>query len=181
MPSRSPMSIYGLSGLFAIVLISSSITLARNSDWRNGSSLWVAAMAQSPGKARVFFNAGVYFSRQLQLDKALRCYSKAIELDPRKVKAFVNRGNIHDKQQRPGKAAEDYERALSIAPFDANARYNRGVLYEHLGVLKAAEADYRVACIEGRPAGFFKGCESLERLSRTIMESEGTQDHHATE
>ncbi|MEK6742221.1 MAG: tetratricopeptide repeat protein [Nitrospirota bacterium] len=171
MPSRSLMSTYGCAGIFAIVLISSGITLARNSDWRNGTSLWVAATAQSPGKARVFYNAGVYFHQQLQLDAALHYYSKAIELDPQKVEAFVNRGNLHDEQHRPGKASEDYDRALTIEPNNANARYNRGVLYERLGVLNAAAADYRESCIQGRPTGFRKGCESWERLSRTIMES----------
>jgi tetratricopeptide (TPR) repeat protein len=165
MSSRLFMSTYGLAGFFAIVLICSGITLARNSDWRSGTTLWVAAMAQSPGKARVFYNAGVYFHQHLQFDAALRYYSKAIELDPRKVEALVNRGNIYDEQQRPEMAAEDYERALSIAPYDANARYNRGVLYERLGVLNAAGADYGVSCTQGRPSGFFKGCESLERLS----------------
>lgn len=171
MSSRSIISTYGLAGLFAIVLISSGITLARNSDWRSGTSLWVAAMVQSPGKARVFYNAGVYFHQHLQFDVALHYYSKAIELDPQKVEALVNRGNIHDEQQRPGKASEDYERALSIAPYDANARYNRGVLYERLGILNAAGADYRESCIQGRPAGFLKGCESWERVNRAVMES----------
>jgi tetratricopeptide (TPR) repeat protein len=164
------MSTYGLAGLFTIALISSGITLARNSDWRNGTSLWVAAMAQSPGKARVFYNAGVYFHHHLQFDEALLCYSKAVELDPQKVEALVNRGNIHDEQKRPDKAAADFDRALSIAPNDANARYNRGVLYERLGVLNAAGADYRISCIQGRPAGFLKGCEALERLSRMALE-----------
>ncbi|WP_223635266.1 tetratricopeptide repeat protein [Corallococcus sp. EGB] len=52
------------------------------------------------------------------LDSAVACFNRAIELDPSDITPFVNRGEAFLRQGRTTEAARDFQHAVSLDPDD---------------------------------------------------------------
>ena len=75
-------------------------------------------------------------------EKALKDFSRAIEIDPSRVDGYAGRANTLNTLGRYEEALEDYNKAIEIDPELANAYVNRGSTYSHLGQYEKAIADY---------------------------------------
>ena len=83
---RLPAVVVG--GLAAVGL--ACLTAARNEVWRTPVSLWSAAVAGSPLKARPHVNLGLALLSDGQYDAALQQYCRALALDPENPTARTN-------------------------------------------------------------------------------------------
>jgi tetratricopeptide (TPR) repeat protein len=155
-----------LSTLIALVVILACTAYVRNATWQDGIALWEDAAAKSSGKARVFYNAGLYCRRQNLNRKAVEYYTTALTLDPGHLKAYMNRGNALDDMDLPQLALEDYTKALSMGPADSdlvrNLHYNRGVTLMRIGRRADATQDFEKACL----LEYKDACEALKRTSK---------------
>ncbi len=150
--------------LMAAITLLASSAFHRNLVWQTRTTVWEDVTLKSPGKARGYYNYGVYMQKYGDLNKALELYSRAIQIEPGKTEALVNRGNVYDDMALRQLALEDYGRALAFDPRNESAYFNRGVTFERLGLIPAALADYDQACGLGPE----RGCISREKLaSRT--------------
>jgi len=79
-----------------------------------------------------WFSRG-YESYTLKLyNKAIKYYTKAIEINPKLAEAFNNRGIAYSEKGLYTKAIEDYTKATQINPKDAEVYYNRGLAYNRV-------------------------------------------------
>lgn len=87
------------------------------------------------------------------LNKAIECYTKAIELDKNYVTAYNNRGSAYDEIQQYENALKNFTLALEMEPENAITLNNLGLAYEHSGLLdKAIEMYAKSIAIQPRNA-----------------------------
>jgi tetratricopeptide (TPR) repeat protein len=89
-------------------------------------------------KALCHYNMG-------DIDEALKCCDKAIEIAPRYSRTWVNRGFLLNRQRRYDDALLCFERALEIEYRLPEAFINRGVTMCLRGEPERAFADYKIA------------------------------------
>jgi tetratricopeptide (TPR) repeat protein len=75
-------------------------------------------------------------------EKALKDFTRAIDIDSTRADGFVGRANTLNTMGRYEESLKDYDIAIEIDPKLANAYVNRGSAYSHLGQYKKAIADY---------------------------------------
>ncbi|MFO7940873.1 MAG: tetratricopeptide repeat protein [Bacteroidales bacterium] len=110
-----------------------------------------AALAKEQGnknlQSDIFLNRGAAYQKNLESDKALDDYSKAIELDPDNPNVYIYRGTLYFGNEDYTLAIEDFEKVILLDPNNPSAYYNLGMAY-----LKLEDTDK--AC-----KNFHKGCE----------------------
>jgi len=108
-----------------------------------------ASAAQKPGLSPEapgdFYALGNAFKDQGDLDQAIRCYHKAIELNPDLAEACNNLGNAYKLKAQLNNAFIYYQKACRLNPRYAQAYYNLGILYQETGRFKEALASYHNA------------------------------------
>jgi tetratricopeptide (TPR) repeat protein len=116
--------------LWFVLLAAASASL---SPWgcSSDSKRWAAA----------HFDQGVAHAEKGEWDKAIRHYTKAIELNPGFDVAYYNRGVACGEKGQYEKAIEDYTKAIELDPQDANAYCNRAFAYGGKGQYDKAIAD----------------------------------------
>ena len=75
-----------------------TLTFRRNEVWRTPLSLWLDALAKSPGKARVYVNVGTALHLEERLDEAITYYCKALALEPENKRARFNLDRVLEEQ-----------------------------------------------------------------------------------
>jgi len=93
---------------------------------------------------------GSAFEKQRQLEKALLCFDKAIQLDSNLGNAHFYRGNVLLELGRAETSIAAYRKALELKPDSAATYYNIGNAYLHLSNPADAAAAYHKA-IELKP------------------------------
>ncbi|MFC2050431.1 tetratricopeptide repeat protein [Chloroflexota bacterium] len=92
--------------------------------------------------------ASSYFARGLEYedideyDKAIACYTKAIELDPEDALYYRFRGHAYEDRGEYDEAIADYTRAIELDPESWSAYQARGNTYDSKGEYDKAIADY---------------------------------------
>ncbi len=72
---------------------------------------------------------GTSYDHQRQYDRAIREFTKALEINPKYAVAYNNRGVVYTKKRQYGRDIRDFNKALEINPKYAEAYYNRGNHY----------------------------------------------------
>jgi tetratricopeptide (TPR) repeat protein len=83
-------------------------------------------------------------------DKAVLCYSRAIQYAPNGRENYFHRGDVYRKLRKWEKAVDSYTKAISLCPGFIAAYHNRGLAYEGLGQLQKALTNFNQA-VEVRP------------------------------
>jgi tetratricopeptide (TPR) repeat protein len=94
-----------------------------------------------------YYNRGVVYQQQGQLDLAIDEYTQAIALNPQFSEAYYNRGNAYYDKGDLDRAIADFDQAIEFDPQDAEAYYNRGLAYASKGRYDQALSDLS-KCIE---------------------------------
>ncbi len=81
----------------------------------------------------------------VQWEKAVKDYSKAIELNPNFIEAYNNRENAYAHLKLYNEALEDFNKAIELNPNLAEAYSNRGNAYSERENLDKAIKDYKTA------------------------------------
>ncbi len=128
----------------SILLGSSSITRAKNSI-EITQKLLLEKVYRDRLKATYYFNLGLkneekaeYFGDYSYSEKAIECYSKAIEIDLTYKDAFFNRATLLEKWEQCDQAALDYIEVIKIDSNFINPYYRLALIKMGNHDLKAA-------------------------------------------
>lgn len=95
-----------------------------------GCTALIKSGQYDPGAtALAYYNRGIAYSNQGDLDTALKDYGKAIALNSRDARFFYNRGTIYYHKLDYDRAIDDFDTALALDPKKTEAHYNRGLAY----------------------------------------------------
>lgn len=88
---------------------------------------------------------GNAFSLQRDHDQAIKCFSRATQLNPKFAYAFTLQGHEHLSNEEPDKASHAYRCAISADHRHYNGWYGLGQVYERQQKYEMAEKHYRAA------------------------------------
>jgi len=88
---------------------------------------------------------GISFHQSGQLDEAIHCYGKVLDVQPENTAALSNLGVALRIQGRQDEAIASFRKVLAINPADADAHYNLGNTLKGQGKLNEAVSSYRQA------------------------------------
>jgi tetratricopeptide (TPR) repeat protein len=144
----------GIVLLIGFTIFFSVATHTRSLVWKNDMTLWDDVISKYQTVALAYYNRGLEYMNENNMDQALTDYNKAIELKPNYTEAYVNRGNIMRGNQKNADALNDYNKALAVNPNFSKAYFNRGILYMNEQRFEESLADFSKA-IELNP-GYYK-------------------------
>ena len=88
---------------------------------------------------------GIQWLRKRQIENALNCFEKAVQLDPLHAQAFCNIGRIYYEKSQWQKAVQYFEKSISIHPKLPEAYSNLGLTLHRLNQMDRAIAAYHKA------------------------------------
>ena len=88
---------------------------------------------------------GNSFSLQRDHDQALKCFTRATQLDPKFAYAFTLQGHEHVANEEYDKALSAYRNGIAVENRHYNAWYGLGKVFEKQGKYEYAEQHYRTA------------------------------------
>lgn len=95
--------------------------------------------------AKTCYDRGLAYSKSGKLDKAIRDYTKAIELKPDYADAYYNRGIAYRIKGDYELAIADYNRVIELEPDNADAYYRGSRAWLHLEEEERAKSDMKTA------------------------------------
>lgn len=127
-----------------IVLALGVATFARNEIWGDQLVLWRDVLEKSPGKARPYNNVGLLLKERGDVDGALRCFQRAVELQP-DFDAYDNLGVTLYLRGLTGEALKSLEHARELNPNSPHVYINVGKIYLDSGDLPRAIVEFEKA------------------------------------
>ena len=114
--------------------------------------------------ANMYFFRGLMYGKYKQDDaKAIKDYSKAIELEPRYSRAYLNRALAYSSLKMPDKAIVDYNKMVELRPDDLR------MILELRAQSYFAKADYKMAWADvdkAKELGVTLDKEFIDKLSK---------------
>ena len=120
-----------------------------------------------------YYNLGTIFQSKKQLDEAVLCYKKALELNPRLADPYYNMGLAFQEQGKQPEALDAYDKALlSQSVFHAGAMgkvycANPCYLFRYFGY-RASRANYRRELIKFRDTISLDTPQEIEAAAESI-------------
>ncbi len=111
--------------------------------WNEGI-LWLPGPARK-NHAAFYNNRGVAYKEKGELDRAIKDFDKAIELNPEFAEAFNNLGNVYDAKGDFDKAIVYFNTAIKFKSDFVDAYVNRGVAYGKRAEFNKAITDFNTA------------------------------------
>lgn len=118
------------------------LTTARMDAWKDSGALWSEVLLEHPELSYAYYNLGHHHLSAGDPQRALDCYTRAIELDPDVSAYHINRGNLFLNAGEAEGAARDYATAVRLDPSNAAAHFNLGNALRRMGRLEAAVEVY---------------------------------------
>jgi Tfp pilus assembly protein PilF len=179
--ARIPPAFQRYAALFCIAIvcvISSLMTIRRNTDWESDITLWSKTVKQQPSSMIAYNNLGYAYQRAGMLDSAARAYRNASIINPTYVMSRYNLAGILVKRERYDEALEQYIAIVRIDPTFVRAYYGMGSIYawkeqperaiEAFGEAvrrypKYAKAHYRLGMLYRSRGSLDRGIEHLRK------------------
>lgn len=123
-----------------LLVVLGTLTIFQSRYWANTSLLFQHAVEVNPQSSAAYYNLGLEYAEQDELEKAIQLFRKALEIKPDYDKAHNNLGVSLAGQGKLDEAAAHLTEAIKITPNYAKAHYNLGVVLEAQGrEVEAAE------------------------------------------
>ena len=118
----------GLAGfVILLTIVCASVTIARNAEWKNNETLFMADVVKSPNSALTNSNAGASCmnmakkavdgaGRKEWFVKAVGYFSKTIKINPKHNLAYLNRGLCNYNMGLPANALADWDTVRKNSP-----------------------------------------------------------------
>lgn len=134
--------------IFILIILLSIYSLAaikRNTDWKDGYSLWSDTIKKMPNSGRSHHNLGNAYLHQGKPDKAIEEYKIALRLRPDLVAVRNSLGYAYYLQGRFDEAISEYMTVLRFEPDNVDAHNNLGNLYDLQVRQEEAAIEYMTA------------------------------------
>lgn len=125
--------------LVPLLLILTARTVARNNDWKNQDTLWLAAAKTSPSSPQNHNNLGDLYGRRGDLERSAAEFQKAIELNPGYADAYHNLGNTYLQMGKVEEAIESFKKAAELNPGLWQSCQNLAAIYFERGEFELAK------------------------------------------
>jgi tetratricopeptide (TPR) repeat protein len=125
-------------------------TIARNNDWKNQDTLWLATAKTSPSSPQNHNNLGDLYGRRGDLERSAAEFQKAIELNPEYADAYHNLGNTYWQMGEIEEAIECFRKAAELKPSLWQSCQNLAAIYFEQGNLTAAK-DWMEKAVAANP------------------------------
>jgi hypothetical protein len=122
--------------------------------------------AEPPRNAEEWFDDGLDFEENGDIDQAIAAYQQTVALDGQNVAAWINWGRLLHDRGNKREAEAVYRRAIELCGPDAVLMFNLGVLLEDLGRTLAALEAYQSAV--GEDPALADGHYNLARLYESL-------------
>jgi len=103
-----------------------------------------AAIRRDPHLAEAYRLRGQALDQIGLPQRAIRDFTKYIEMKPSDAKGYIQRGDVHNFNLDHEMALSDYNHAIKLQPSSASAHLGRGLAYAGLGKYEEAIKDYQV-------------------------------------
>ena len=113
-------------------------------------------------RGTVWYVRGLRAYRRQDLDRALRAWTRTIEIVPWHPSAHYNLGVLHGKAGRTDEAIQEYERAIELNSRLGKAHFNLGNAY-------MAKEEYRRAAQAYEAASHTRRCQLRSHLNLGIL------------
>ncbi len=137
-----------------LVLVAGVATIRRNFDWRNGLTIWSAAVRVASASCRAHVNLGIEYEARDEWDLAMAEYETALRLVKDAFEEATvrnNIGNLYAHQHRYEEAEAAFRRAIALSPEDPSLYWNNlGLAWKDQGRLDEAIEAYGIA-LQMRP------------------------------
>lgn len=124
------------------------------------------AAIEPPRNAEEWFDDGLDFEENGDIDQAIEAYKQTVALDGQNVAAWINWGRLLHDRGNKREAEAVYRRAIELCGPDAVLMFNLGVLLEDLGQQHAALEAYQSAV--GEDPALADGHYNLARLYESL-------------
>jgi DNA-binding transcriptional MerR regulator len=124
------------------------------------------AAIEPPRNAEEWFDDGLDFEENGDIDQAIEAYKQTVALDAQNVAAWINWGRLLHHRGNKREAEAVYRRAIELCGPDAVLMFNLGVLLEDLGQQQAALEAYQSAV--GEDPALADGHYNLARLYESL-------------
>lgn len=111
--SRTENRRYVYLGMALLLSLYSIRTIARNSDWYSDVTLFSAAVKDGNQSAKVYYNLGVGYRKQNQVEDATLAFERVAEYKPNDPDSWRYLGIIYSEQGRITDAIRAYETAVA--------------------------------------------------------------------
>lgn len=128
--------------IFILFYISffSYLTFNQTKVWKNTETLFGRVLKYTDKSSIAYHNLAKLERERGNIEKAIKFYEKAIEIEPCKAKSLTNLGAIYAEMGDLEKAEKLFLKAISCNPNFSQPFYNLGLLYSQKGdFLKAIE------------------------------------------
>jgi tetratricopeptide (TPR) repeat protein len=133
------------AAMAAVLLVLGALTWKQTLVWRSSDALWRHAVNVSDESTIAHDGLGTVLLQQDSLDRALREYERAAEVNPNYADARANIGIVLARLGRADEAPRHFEHALELKPDFDMAENNWGVVLASQGKLMAAIGHFRLA------------------------------------
>jgi len=132
---------------FFVILtaVYTSRTIARNEEWKDEDTFWLATLKASPDSSGAHNNAGFVYLKEKNIDRAIEEFNTAIKINPAKPDSYNNLGVAYKSMGKTDEAVAFYKKAIAISPDYAQAYNNLANIYNNAGKLDEAVALYHKA------------------------------------
>ena len=126
-----------------LVLVYTSITIKRNSVWKDPYTFWSDTLKASPYSPRANINMGSAFYAKGDFSTSAYYCKKAIDLDPKDYKGYSSLGIALAALGKNKDAVASLKKAIDLFPYDPETFNNLGITYSSSGEYKKAVSTYK--------------------------------------
>jgi tetratricopeptide (TPR) repeat protein len=146
-----------LAVIVPVCLVFSYLTYARNTEWKDNSTLFKTDQAKSPENGRLNYYVGnelvenVYPTiqdtnqKKAVIAEGIACLKKAIEIFPKYTDAYTELGTAYLNILKYDSAEINFKTAISQSPYQSIAANNLGTVYLRTNRLPEAIQYYKLA------------------------------------
>ncbi len=146
--SGPKLKLFVLLAAGSVLALLSSMTRARNNEWKNDAVLFGREAALGSKNARIYYNLGFMAQAQGNLGKAEQDYKTAIALNPRYIEAMNNLAGLQEIKGESRRALKLYSEAARLNPGNSIPYDSLGAALAKKGQVAAALAIYHKALQE---------------------------------
>ena len=123
--------------LVVVIIALSVLSFVKTNPYSSPKTFFISAVEDNPNSVFCNKNLGNIYVNEKSYEKAITCYSKAINIKP-DYTAYNELGVAYDIMGSYENAITNYSKAISLEPNLLDAYYNRGAMYaEHNEIGKA--------------------------------------------
>jgi len=134
-----------ISSVVLLLIFYSTITIKRNSVWKNDFTLWSKTAHDSPISFRARYNLGLEYEKKGLLDEAEKEYRITLMINSKHYKAHKHIGIIYLKKSMLDIAEFEFKEALRIKPDYADAYFYLAKVLGKRGLIDDAMSTYQRA------------------------------------